>query len=309
MPIYLEKFILPNEKIEEKIITNIIDNNGGYIDNLYPCRIFTKKQLSELDFANITIIYGGNGSGKSTLLNLITNKLDIKRIAPFNSSETFNDYLDMCRIRYGYDDEGYQYKMAPHESRIITSDDIFDYMLTIRSNNNEIADQIEYTKKYGYKALLQGETIKIKNLDDYEAVRTQVLARQKTLSRRQFIKKIVGEEIKLNSNGETAIDYFHKRLKNDCLYCLDEPENSLSPKYQQELVKLIQEQSRYCGCQFIIATHSPFVLSIEGAKIYDLDSTPCEIKKWWELDNPKTYFNFFYKHKNLFLNNEQTRYD
>ena len=94
--------------------------------------------------------------------------------------------------------------------------------------------------------------------------------------------------------------YFQKKLKNDTLYCLDEPENSMSPKMQLEFVKMLEEMSHYCGCQFIIATHSPFLLALEGARIYDLDSCPVEIKVWWQLENTKIYFDFFNKHRHLF---------
>ena len=81
---------------------------------------------------------------------------------------------------------------------------------------------------------------------------------------------------------------------------LDEPENSLSPKFQIQLADMIKDMAKYCGCQFIIATHSPFMLAIDGAKIYDLDAYPVTIKNWWELENPRTYFEFFDKHSNLF---------
>ena len=94
--------------------------------------------------------------------------------------------------------------------------------------------------------------------------------------------------------------YFQKKLKNDTLYCLDEPENSMSPKMQLEFSKMLEEMSHYCGCQFIIATHSPFLLALEGARIYDLDSCPVEIKDWWQLENTKIYFDFFNKHRHLF---------
>ena len=69
-------------------------------------------------------------------------------------------------------------------------------------------------------------------MEDYEAMRVQLLARRKTVSRKQFIKKAIGEEVKLNSNGETALEYFDSNIDNDALYCLDEPENSLSPTFQ-----------------------------------------------------------------------------
>lgn len=40
---YIEKFVLPNQTIEENLIVNRMAENGGiygYIDNIYPCDIF-----------------------------------------------------------------------------------------------------------------------------------------------------------------------------------------------------------------------------------------------------------------------------
>lgn len=279
-----------------------MDENGGvfgYIDNTYPCGLFSKKELSRIDFEPLTILYGGNGSGKSTLLNLIAQKLELNRIAPFNSSEVFDQYRDACKYEMGFDDEGFKLRI-PNGSRIITSDDVFDYMLTVRTNNSEIHDHIEQVRDSDYGELKFGETVRLQGMEDYEQLRLQVLARKKSVSRRQFIRKTVGQEVKLNSNGETALRYFEEKLKNDTLYCLDEPENSLSPKLQLQLVEIIKRMTRYCGCQLIIATHSPFILSIDGAKIYDLDSTPVTLKKWWQLENVRTYYDFFKQHKDLF---------
>ena len=78
----------------------------------------------------------------------------------------------------------------------------------------------------------------------------------------------------------------------------------MSPKMQLELMQMLEKMARYCGCQFIIATHSPFLLSMDGARIYDLDATPVDIKNWWELENTKIYFEFFMKHKHLFMDDE-----
>ncbi len=277
------------------------ENGGvlGYIDNIYPCGLFTKKELSRIDFEPLTILYGGNGSGKSTLLNLIAQKLELNRIAPFNSSEVFDIYRDVCTYEMGNDDEGFKLRV-PNGSRIITSDDVFDYMLTVRTNNSEIHEHIEQVRDNDYGELKFGETVRLHGMEDYEQLRLQVLSRRKSVSRRQFIRKTVGEEVKLNSNGETALRYFEEKLKNDTLYCLDEPENSLSPKLQLQLVEIIRRMVRYCGCQMIIATHSPFILSIDGAKIYDLDSIPVALKKWWQLENVRIYYDFFSQYKNLF---------
>lgn len=57
---------------------------------------------------------------------------------------------------------------------------------------------------------------------------------------------------------------------------------------------------RFYNCQFIISTHSPFLLGLEEARIYDLDSNPVEIKKWAELSNIKLYYNFFKEKENEF---------
>ena len=298
--VYLESFTLPVD-LEEDLIRIRAEENGGrygYIDNAYPCNLFGPKELSEISFRTVTILYGGNGSGKSTLLNLIAAKLELNRIAPFNSGELFDSYADNCEYTNGYDDEGFLHRI-PDGSRIITSDDIFDYMLAVRTNNAEIAAQIEAGKEE-HARLKYGDTVKFNGLEDYEALRMQMLARQKNVSRRQFLRRTAGKETKLNSNGETALNYFEKKLKFDKLYCLDEPENSMSPKMQLDLKQMLEDYARNCGCQFIIATHSPFLLAMEGARIYDLDADPVRIRDWWELENVKIYYDFFREHSHLF---------
>lgn len=126
---YLETFKLPINK-EDDLLRKRAEHNGGpkfgYIDNPYPCGLFAEKELHEIHFQKITVFYGGNGSGKSTLLNLISEKLKLNRIAPYNSSEMFASYVAKCKFTMGYDDEGFEYRI-PNGSRIITSDDIFDY--------------------------------------------------------------------------------------------------------------------------------------------------------------------------------------
>lgn len=297
---YLESFTLPVAE-EQRMIEQRMEENGGvygYIDNPYPCGLFGPKGLTSLRFDRITILYGGNGSGKSTLLNLIAGKLSLNRIAPYNSGELFDAYADACTYTLGEDDEGFPLRI-PNGSRIITSDDIFDYMLAARTNNEEIAAALERGKS-AYAELKFGETLPFRSMEDYESLRLQVQARKKGLSRRQFLRKNIGEETRLHSNGETALQYFESKLKNDTLYCLDEPENSLSPEHQLKLAALLTELTRYCGCQLILATHSPFLLALDGARIYDLDAAPAAVKNWWELESIRTYNRFFAEHQHLF---------
>lgn len=299
--IYLDQFRLPSHGTEDLILDDHYDMyKCGYTDNAYPCNFFIKKQLTSLDFEPITILYGGNGSGKSTLLNLITSKLRLKRLAPFNNSNIFSLYVSHCKVKLGYDDDGEEVRI-PNGSRIITSDDIFEYMLSVREVNKDISSNVNSTLNEYIRLRKTPMAQHLSGLSDYEEAYEAYRCKREKISARQYVYKKNGEEIRLNSNGETAIRFFCEKLKDDTLFLLDEPENSLSPKMQITLASIIGDMAKYSGCQFIIATHSPFILSIDGAKIYDLDTSPVMVRKWWELDNPKTYFNFFYSHKELFL--------
>ena len=302
--IYLESFALPIDREEELLEMKMGQNGGpfGYIDNPYPCGLFVGKELRELYFRRVTILYGGNGSGKSTLLNLMASRLALKRVAPGNSSEMMELYAQNCTYALSRDEDGIPCEI-PGGSRIITSDDVFDYMLTLRTNNEDITENKQAARQ-GWADLRYGDTIKLRSMEDYEALRMQVLARRKSVSRRAFIRQTAGQEALTTSNGETALRYFQEKLQMDTLYCLDEPENSLSPKLQLELASLLEEMARCCGCQFIIATHSPFLLAMPGARIYDLDTVPVQPRNWWQLENTRTYFDFFHQHRRLFEEEE-----
>ena len=102
--------------------------------------------------------------------------------------------------------------------------------------------------------------------------------------------------IREHSNGENAFTFFTEMIRENGLYLLDEPENSLSPDNQQQLTSFLEESARFSGCQFVIATHSPFLLAMHGARIYDLDNDPACIRKWTELANVRAYYDFFRKH-------------
>lgn len=62
-----------------------------------------------------------------------------------------------------------------------------------------------------------------------------------------------------------------------------------------------QGQSRFYDYQMVIATHSPFILSHKGGKIYDLDEERVDVKKWTELRNVRTYYEFFRKFEDEFV--------
>ncbi len=79
------------------------------------------------------------------------------------------------------------------------------------------------------------------------------------------------------SHGESFIKLVQNRFTDHGLYILDEPEAALSPQRQLSLLCLIDELVKD-GSQFIIATHSPILISYNKGKILNLDNNFEEIK-------------------------------
>ncbi len=282
---YLKSFTLPNDSDELGYIISRGKLDMQCYANQYPFGIFPHKRLSKIEFEPITIFYGGNGSGKSTLLNVIAEKLQIERTAPFNNSPIIEDYIALCKYQFS---AGTPY--LPDGSAIITSDGVFDFLLDIRTINEGIdRRRDELLREYD-------ETVKsewqMKSLDDYEELRRRNEARRGTKS--QYVtKRMQNLEYRMHSNGESAFAYFTNKIEANSLYLLDEPENSLSAKLQCELATFLEEAVRFYGCQLVISTHSPFLLSLKGAKIYDLDGDPADVKRWSELENIRAYYDLF----------------
>lgn len=276
--IFLKDLEIPS-RIKEELFVNF--QTITCFNSNYPFNIFPKTNLEKFTFKNITILYGGNGSGKSTLLNIIAEKINAGRKQPFNRSFLFDSYLKLCS--YNIDRENLD------EIKIITSDDVFDYLFDVRSINTQIdkkrASLFEEYQTHKYAAS------KNYTLDDYEELKKTVDSRNKTMS--SYTRERLVNSIVEKSNGESALMYFQKEIKDNSLYILDEPENSLSASSQLKLLKFIEDSARFFNCQFIISTHSPFILSLKDAVIYDLDDNNGKHKSWTELDNVKIYYNFF----------------
>jgi predicted ATP-binding protein involved in virulence len=63
------------------------------------------------------------------------------------------------------------------------------------------------------------------------------------------------------------------QIENGSLICIDEPEVSLHPEWQEEFIELLEVLfSCYKGCHFIIATHSPLIISkLTSSNCFTLD--------------------------------------
>jgi predicted ATPase len=282
---YLKSFMFPSSDQEFDFF---VDIKRRCYTNFYPFQILSAPEGLKLDFAAITILYGGNGSGKTTALNVIAQKLEALRDAPFNQSSFYNDYLNLCQYQGAAD--------TPESTRIITSDDVFEYALHLRQLNQGIDTQREKL----FDAYLDAKyaTFQMKTLNDYDRLKEINNARSKTQSR--FVRENLMQNLRTHSNGENAFRYFTEKIGDNGLYLLDEPENSLSPQRQLELKRFLEDAVRHFGCQIIMATHSPFLLGIQEAQIYDLDAEPVQVRPWTELPHIRKTYEFFRAHQEEF---------
>lgn len=91
------------------------------------------------------------------------------------------------------------------------------------------------------------------------------------------VSRRYGGSLHTCSHGESFLKLLQYRFSDNGLYILDEPEAALSPQNQLSLLCLINDLVKN-GSQFIIATHSPILISYREGKILDLNQNFKEVK-------------------------------
>lgn len=272
--IYLSSFLFSGETVKNP--------------NIYPYHVFAKKSERLLLFAPITILYGNNASGKSTMLNIIANKLKLEGQEyatnnQYGNTSYFMNFVRECEFALGEDEEGKRIAGIPLKSRYIKSEDI---LYEIKKIQQEKILGEGYIYEHVRRGLSKEEIEKLK--DSY------------TMNRQLEIIKFGQEKY---SNGETTLQMLEDYIEPDALYLLDEPEVSLSPQNQTILAEKLNNMARFLGCQFIISTHSPFMLGTLNGKIYHIDTEELDEVNWTELENVRYFYDFFEKHKKEFNKN------
>ena len=82
-----------------------------------------------------------------------------------------------------------------------------------------------------------------------------------------------GRSLLLQSHGEAFLSVMKNRFRQG-LFLMDEPESALSPKRQLSLLALIHDLVQNGKTQFLIATHSPILLTYPGASLVSFDEGP-----------------------------------
>lgn len=112
-----------------------------------------------------------------------------------------------------------------------------------------------------------------------------------------------GKSLHAQSHGESFLSLFENRFEQG-LYILDEPEAALSPQRQLTFLKIIHDLESPGHAQFLIATHSPILLSYPGAVLFSMDGDSIREVAWEETDHfivtrnflnaPERYFRYLF---------------
>ena len=220
----------------------------------FPFAIPALRGLREMSFPGpVTFFAGGNGSGKSTLLEAIALATDLPTVG---SRETGMDASLKSQRKLARGLTGV-WNRKMHRGFFLRAEDFFGFIGRLDGIKAEMKARLdEIEREYRGRSEL--------------AKRLAMGPVAATLS---SIESRYGENLDANSHGETFLHVFRERFVPDGLYLIDEPEAALSPQSQLGFVSMMADAVNEGG-QFIIATHSPVLMAVPRATIYNFDEAP-----------------------------------
>ncbi|WP_339758843.1 AAA family ATPase [uncultured Hoeflea sp.] len=94
------------------------------------------------------------------------------------------------------------------------------------------------------------------------------------------------------SHGEGFVRFFEERMSRQGIYFMDEPESALSPKRQLELLKILNSIQKRAAAQVIMATHSPILMALPGARLLEITRHGIEETNYRDTQHFKLYQSF-----------------
>lgn len=112
-----------------------------------------------------------------------------------------------------------------------------------------------------------------------------------------------GKSLHKQSHGEAFLSLFSNRFSSNTnqIILLDEPEAALSPSRQLSFLQIISELISDGKTQFIVASHSPILLSYPKATIYELSENQITKSDYDDLEHVQLTKNFL-NNPSIYLN-------
>lgn len=222
--------------------------NGYRGDTRFPFSIPLFRSGWELNFNTpIQIVIGDNGSGKSTLLEAIAVTLRLPTISSFKIFEE-GTYAGAEKLSHLIKR---QWRNETHNGMFFRAEDYMGFVRSINTLRDELNQDI--------KEMRQEMTD-----EGFEYARAALDKQVQELQNRY------NGDLSKRSHGEGFLDILSSRIVGNGVYLLDEPEASLSPMRQLTLISILLDSIRETDSQFIIATHSPIIMGIPDAELYQI---------------------------------------
>lgn len=230
-----------------------------------------KKDIKLNTNSPVTLIVGENGSGKSSLVKLLQSKLKLVEIKLPNT-KTLRE-VNSSSI-----------KLTPSLGKL---KGFYFESLTYIKYIEYIQEEIAYSKSE-----IERVDREYVGKSDY----TKSLAKSPFARTIGELQNMYSRDLSEVSHGESYLEFFSSRIRENQIYLLDEPETPLSNQNQLSLLAMIMEATKK-GCQFIISTHSPILTAFPEAIIYEIIDNEFIETKYEDIENIK-----FLKH---FLNSKE----
>lgn len=210
----------------------------------FPFSVPALRDLAQIAFTTpVTFFVGENGSGKSTLLEALALKAKLPPATgvALEQDPTLAAVAPLAQaLRLGW-------QPRTHQGFFLRAEDFFNFAREMKRRSETMSQMAERFK------------------DD-------PLAHGSMLGQKRAMESRYGGDLHALSHGESFLQFFQARFVPKGLYLIDEPEAALSPQRQLAFISLLK-RTVAAGAQLIIATHSPLLLALPGARILRFDDT------------------------------------
>ncbi|EKO3999018.1 hypothetical protein DXJ58_02120 [Vibrio fluvialis] len=308
-----DKFPLPrrHEQINNYAYLGLRDLNSSDLGLAYMSKIINNlisiifEDPSRASVIGRVLNYLGYDDTISVHFRLTAPRSKLDSIFRSNDAvNEFSEYLHSINNRsldknFYFDDDGKidEDKMI-HTLKIV--DGIFDsssrfrFELNIDSNDIHISDGL-YEVRNEFLFLIKSGMARLRAV---------------TLSKNKGTQRI---RISDASSGEQSVVMamlgIASQIEDETLICIDEPEICLHPEWQEKYIELLVNTFEcYRNCQFIIATHSPQVVSNlpdDNCYIMNMETGCCESSKEYQYRSADYQLASIFKapgHRNEYLN-------
>lgn len=245
----------------------------------FPFNLAILSNLSTLNLPlTVAVFVGENGAGKSTLLESLAVKINLQSLGEksLQNDSTLEHARSLSKA----------FTLSWHKKTnhgfFLRAEDYFAYL-----------KQIEMERDY-YKKELKRIDEEFKDRSRF----VQALAKGPINASLGGIQSTFKENADAQSHGESFLNIFQQRLKGIGIYIIDEPEAALSPVSQLALIKMITDSVQR-GSQFLIATHSPILMAIPNAEIFNCDVSPPTEIEYNDIEHVNFYRSFLQNPENF----------